>query len=461
MNLSLGRLHLSPIAHFKMLWHCCYTMVDATALLVQQRRYNEPDLLDEFTALAKTASYKVIGTFDIVSVPSTKYGIRSGKVEEIRIWIEANKPDFVLFSPFLKSSQIFRLMEAWDIEVRDRTQVILEIFDKHAKTQQAKLQIEQARLNYELPFERHQIRMRLQKEHTGDRPIAEQIGAGEDLLNLRIQELRRRIALISDKLDKISDSQALMKKNRESKGFIEIALAGYTNAGKSTLHNALTGSDVDIADELFTTLSTKAAELNMPGRQVVLSDSVGFISNLPTALLKAFNTTLMEVSDADIIVLVVDASDIVGEMDRKIHTCLDTFNEIGANGIPIIAVMNKIDLVEESSLKQKRELLDSISFDVIPISAKNKTNLDLLLKTIDRALPHLWRYAIALPYGNEGMSLLSWLHEATVIESESYSEDSIHVVALLGLEAEQKISRLLPVASLRRIVTPLENPSTR
>jgi len=328
-------------------------MVDATALLVQQRRYNEPDLLDEFTALANTAGYSVVGTFDIVSVPSTKYGIRSGKVEEIRIWIEANKPDFVLFSPFLKSSQIFRLMESWDIEVRDRTQVILEIFDKHAKTQQAKLQIEQARLNYELPFERHQIRMRLQKEHTGDRPIAEQIGAGEDLLNLRIKELRRRIALISDKLEKISDSQALMKKNRESKGFIEITLAGYTNAGKSTLHNALTGSDVDIADELFTTLSTKAAELSMPGRQVVLSDSVGFISNLPAALLKAFNTTLMEVSDADIIILVVDASDKVEEMERKIHTCLDTFNEIGANGIPIIAVMNKIDLVDESSLKQR------------------------------------------------------------------------------------------------------------
>jgi len=305
--------------------------------------------------------------------------------------------------------------------------------------------------------------MRLQKEHTGDRPIAEQIGAGEDLLNLRIKELRRRIALISDKLEKISDSQALMKKNRESKGFIEITLAGYTNAGKSTLHNALTGSDVDIADELFTTLSTKAAELSMPGRQVVLSDSVGFISNLPAALLKAFNTTLMEVSDADIIILVVDASvdasDKVEEMERKIHTCLDTFNEIGANGIPIIAVMNKIDLVDESSLKQKRELLEGVSFDIIPLSAKNKVNLDLLLGTIDKALPHLWRYAIALPYGDEGMSLLSWLHEATVIESESYSEDFIQVVALLGLEAEQKISRLLPVANLRRITTTSENPS--
>jgi GTP-binding protein HflX len=426
-------------------------MADTTALLVQQRKYKEPNLLDEFTALAKTAGYDIIGTFDIVSAPSAKYGIRSGKVEEIKTWIEVNKPDFVLFSPSLKSSQIFRLMETWDIEVRDRTQIILEIFDRHARTQQAKLQIAQARLNYELPFERHQIRMRLQKEHTGDRPTAEQVGAGEDLLNLRVKEQRRRIAIISDKLEKISESQALMKKNRESKGFVEIAIAGYTNAGKSTLHNALTGSDDEIADELFTTLSTKAAELILPGRQVILSDSVGFISNLPSALLKAFNTTLMEISDADIIILVVDGSDRLEEMNRKIMTCLDTFNEIGANGIPIIAALNKIDFLDTQSIAEKKVYLEKITTHVIPISAKNNTNLDELLNVIKTILPHLWRYSIALPYGSEGMSLLSWLHESAVIESESYFEESIHVVALLGTEAEQKISKLLPVTAVKRL----------
>ena len=426
-------------------------MVDATAVLVQQRRYNEPNLLDEFAALANTARYRVIGTYDIVAEPSAKFGIRSGKVEEIKTWIDVNKPDFVLFSPLLKSGQLFRLMEEWDTEVRDRTQVILEIFDMHAKTQQAKLQIEQARLNYELPFERHQLRMKLQKEHTGDRPIAEQIGAGEDLLNLRVHEIRRRIALISDKLEKISESQTLLKKQRDNKGFVEIALAGYTNAGKSTLHNALTGSGVEIADELFTTLSTKAAELSVPGRHIVLSDSVGFISNLPQALLKAFNTTLMEIGSADIIILVVDASDQVGEMNRKVRTCVDTFNEIGANGVFIIAALNKIDLLDESSIASRSALLNDVSNSVIPISAKNKTNLDGLLRAIEKALPCLWRYAIALPYGDEGMSILSWLHEAAVIESESYAEDSIQVIALLDMEAEQKISRLLPVTSLQRL----------
>ena len=426
-------------------------MVDATALLVQRRKHDEPNLLDEFAALAKTANYEVVGTFDVVSPPSAKYGIRSGKAEEIGVWIEANEPDFVLFSPRLRSSQIYRLIELWDTEVRDRTQVILEIFDKHASTQQAKLQIEQARLKYELPFERHQIRMRLQKEHTGDRPIAEQVGAGEDLLNLRIQELRRRISIISEKLDRISQAQELKKKKRLSSGFFEIALAGYTNAGKSTLHKALTDSNVEIADELFTTLSTKAAELNIPGHQIVLSDSVGFISNLPSSLLQAFNTTLMEVTDADMIILVVDASDFPDEMQRKVDTCLDTFTEIGVNGVPIIVALNKIDLVPHDELDSKGKQLTEVSADVVMISAKERTNLEALMTAIERLLPRLILYSISLPYGNSGMSTLSWLHDHAIIEEETYAQDHIEVKARINSDIMQKLSQELNPSSMKRL----------
>jgi len=426
-------------------------MVESTALLVQRRKYREPDLLDEFAALATTANYEIIGTFDIVSPPSSKFGIRSGKAEEIKTWIEVNKPDFVLFSPHLKSSQIFRLMELWEIEVRDRSQVILEIFAKHANTQQAKLQIEHARLKYELPFERHQIRMRLAKEHSGDRPVAEQVGAGEDLLNMKIKEQRRRIAAINEKLKKISESQALIKKKRTKEGFIEIALAGYTNAGKSTLHHALTDSGVEIADKLFTTLATKAAELDLPGRQIVLSDSVGFISNLPSALLQAFNTTLMEVSDSDVIILVVDASDSIDEMNRKVDTCLDTFNEIGANGIPIITALNKIDLVDEASVEERKELLTEISAEVVPISAKTHESLESLIEALEQILPQLILYSITLPYGDDGMSLLSKLHEEAIIESETYSEDSIIITARLNYEVFQILERELKLGSIVKI----------
>ncbi|MGY5878773.1 MAG: GTPase HflX [Candidatus Thorarchaeota archaeon] len=427
-------------------------MVESTALLVQRRKYRDPDLLEEFAALATTADYEIIGTFDIVSPPSSKFGIRSGKAEEIKTWIEVNKPDFALVSPRLKSSQIFRLMELWEIEVRDRSQVILEIFAKHAHTQQAQLQIEQARLKYELPFERHQIRMRLSKEHTGDRPVAEQVGAGEDLLNMKIKEQRRRIAAITQKLEKISESQALKKKKRVKEGFIEIALAGYTNAGKSTLHHALTDSGVEIADKLFTTLATKAAELDLPGRQIVISDSVGFISSLPTALLQAFNTTLMEVADADIIILVVDASDSIDEMNRKVDTCLDTFNEIGANGIPILSALNKIDLVDETAIEERMEFLREISAKIVPISAKTHVNIDGLIEALEQILPQLILYSITLPYGDDGMSILSRLHEEAIIESETYNEDSIIITARLNYEVFQTLERELNPGSIKKII---------
>ena len=426
-------------------------MVESTALLVQRRKYREPDLLDELAALATTADYKIIGRFDVVSGPSSKFGIRSGKAEEIKTWIEVNSPDVVLFSPKLKSSQIFRLMELWEVEVRDRTQVILEIFDKHAHTQQAMLQIEQARLKYELPFERHQIRMRLQKEHTGDRPVAEQVGAGEDILNLRIREINRRVAAISVKLEKISDAQRLKKKKRGREGFIEITLAGYTNAGKSTLHHALTDSGVEIADKLFTTLATKAADLDLPGRQIVLSDSVGFISNLPKTLLKAFNTTLMEIGDADVLLLVIDASDPIEEMNRKLDACLDTFNEVGANTIPIIAVLNKIDLVDPTSLQDHIEILSEISIEVVPISAMNMTNLDELIAALERALPQLILCSITLPYGDTGMSIISLLHEEAIIESESYNEGNIVITAQLNYDLFQKLTRELQPGSIAKI----------
>ncbi|MHA1813424.1 MAG: GTPase HflX, partial [Candidatus Thorarchaeota archaeon] len=344
-------------------------MTNSTALLVQRRLFSEPDLMDEFEALAESAGHTVLGRFDVVGRGSARYAISAGKVQEIREWIEINEPDVVLFAPALKSSQMYRLMETWNVEVRDRTQLILEIFERQARTFQAKLQIDEARLRYELPFIRHQLRLRLQREHTGARPVGEQVGAGEDLLNLRVMEIRRRIAVIRSKLAKISQAQELKRKRRSAEGFLEVALAGYTNSGKSTLHRALTGSTVEVADELFTTLSTKASLLRGTDRRVILSDSVGFISNLPRSLLRAFNTTLIEIGNADVIVLVVDASDPDDEIARKVETCMETFNEIGINGVPLICALNKIDLVDEEEIGRKTALVVDRVEEVAPISA--------------------------------------------------------------------------------------------
>ncbi|MHA2424755.1 MAG: HflX GTPase family protein, partial [Candidatus Thorarchaeota archaeon] len=326
----------------------------------------------------------------------------------------------------------------------------LEIFDRHAQTPQAKLQIEQARLRYELPFERHQIRMRLQHEHTGDRPTTDQVGAGEDLLTKRMSEIRKRIAFIEAKLRKISAAQKLKRKRRSKIGFLEITLAGYTNAGKSTLHNALTGSEVEIADKLFTTLSTKTTRLEVMNRQVVISDSVGFISDLPDTLLKAFNTTLMEISEADVIILVVDASDSIEEMERKIDTCLVTFADIEANGIPVVMALNKIDMISEDELAEKLHRFESYTNAVTTISAKDEIGFENLLDEVEAELPKLYTYNIDLPYGDEGMAILSWLHEVGTVNNSEYKKTSILIEAELGLEMVQKLMQMHPDISVKR-----------
>ncbi len=426
-------------------------MSNQRVLLIQRREYRDPNLLNEFEALAATAGYEIIGKRDIVGPPSAKFGISSGKVDDLTTWIEINEPDVIFFSPSLKSSQMFRLMETWDTEVRDRTQLILEIFDRHAGTTQAKLQIEHARLKHTLPFERYQIRQRLAKEHTGDRPTTDQVGIGEDLVNLKIRDIRRRIGNIQEKLDRISQAQKLKKSKRLKEGYLEITLTGYTNAGKSTLHSALTGSGVAVADQLFTTLATKAAELSLRGRQVVLSDSVGFISDLPKLLLQAFNTTLMEIADADVIVLVVDASDEPEEMLRKVQTCFDTFTEIGINGIPLVVAMNKIDLLNEEEATVQREILEKELPHVVPISAKEELHLDLLLQEIDQHLPILERYRLSLPYNDSSMSLLSWLHAIGEIQEEEFTESIIRIDVLLSFDAAQRVSRRITEGTLERL----------
>jgi len=182
----------------------------------------------------------------------------------------------------------------------------------------------------------------------------------------------------------------------------------------------------------------------MAGRRVVLSDSVGFISNLPGPLLQAFHTTLMEVSDADVILLVVDASDPVEEMERKVNACFETFTQIEANGIPLITVLNKIDLIDEESIAERIQHLPESCSLVIPISAEKEINLDILMEAVEAELTPLQRYRIVLPYGDEGMSALSWLHESGDVESEQYVGTDIEIIANLSTEIAQKFTRAHP-----------------
>ncbi|MFW9806975.1 MAG: GTP-binding protein, partial [Candidatus Thorarchaeota archaeon] len=195
----------------------------------------------------------------------------------------------------------------------------------------------------------------------------------------------------------------------------------------------------------------KASEIEFPGRRVVLSDSVGFISDLPNPLLQAFNTTLMEVSDADVIILVVDASDSTEEMLRKVNACLDTFNEIEANGITMVTALNKIDLLEGEEIEERVQHLSGCCPIVVPISAEKRIGLERLLVVVEEKLPKLQRYSIILPYGNEGMSTLSWLYDSGDVESVQYIGNDIEVTVSLSNELADKFGREKPDFEMNRL----------
>ncbi|MHA1577942.1 MAG: hypothetical protein ACTSU3_11335, partial [Candidatus Thorarchaeota archaeon] len=174
----------------------------------------------------------------------------------------------------------------------------------------------------------------------------------------------------------------------------------------------------------------------------------------PPALMEAFNTTLMEISDADVLLLVIDGSDEIEEMMRKIYACLDTFREIDAGGIPIVAALNKIDLIEEDEVTMKRDHLQEEKLVVVPISAVNQVNLDMLVDTVLGELDPLSLYIVKLPLGNSGMSVLSWLYEVGIVEEPLYNPDGIEVKVTLSLDIRQKLSQNKDVVSIEQLSEP-------
>ncbi len=421
------------------------------AILVRRRTYDQPARIDEFKALAETAGYEVVATFDIVAKPKTKYNLTIGKVEEIKEAIEIHEPDLVIFHGELKSKQMFELMQEWNVEVKDRFQIILEIFEKRAGTAQAKLQIEKARLEHELPFLRYQMNYALQHEKTGPPGASGEHGVGEHKINVAQMELRRRIALINRKLEEIREQTAQWRRIRKIRGFTVISLAGYTNAGKSSLHRVLTGSNVEVMDEVFTTLSTVTKEIKLKGRKAVLTDSVGFISDLPHSLVEAFMSTLEEIVLSDLIILVVDFSDPIEEIKHKLDVCMETFKELSINNVPIIMALNKIDKLTDDEIQRKFEALKDVLKNPVLISAKTQQGIDDLIKKINEILPELPSWKITLPNSAEYMSIVSNIFDNSEVISHEYKQNEIIMKVIADEKLIGKIKRTTPRARIEPI----------
>lgn len=387
----------------------------------------------ELEELVKTAGGEVVCTViqnksDIEA--ATYMGI--GKLEEIKMAVEALEADMVVFDDELSPVQIRNISDFIGVKILDRSTLILDIFAMRAKSGEGKLQVELAQLKYRLPRLRG-LGNELSRTGAG---IGTR-GPGESRLENDRRHIRRRISALEEQIKELKKHRSLIRERREKDGVVTAALVGYTNAGKSTLLNLLTGSDVFAEDKLFATLDpTSRAIVLEDNRKILLVDTVGFIRKLPHNLIEAFKSTLEEAVVADILIHVIDASN--GERDNHISVVESVLAEIGASDKPVIGVFNKCDKTDE-------ELIINNKYDAnVCISAKYNKNTDKLITAISEVAPgRKQRVRAIIPY-SEG-SLVNELHEHEKVISEEYSENGTVMELMVDAVMYERIKEYIDV----------------
>ncbi len=336
--------------------------------------------------------------------------------------IRKNGAEKTIFDNELTPVQAYNLAKATGVEAIDRFQLILEIFAKRASTYEANLQIQLARLRYELSRAKERVRLARLEEQPGF------MGLGKYEVDLYYETVRRRIRSIQEKLKKKQEKRRLHRARRAELGFSSISLAGYTNAGKSSLFNMLAEEMVPVDPNLFTTLSTTTRAVRLSKRNVLLTDTVGFIDRLPLTLIQAFRSTLEETIFSDVILLVVDVSEPDEDVERKLSSCLGTIQKIGATGIAIVTALNKIDLLRDDEIQRKAEVLKDVTPRPVLISALHGTNIGLLKQEIVAHLEGHVRASFSLPITDETMSFVSWLFGRSDVHEVKYEGESMKVL---------------------------------
>ncbi|MEM2144839.1 MAG: GTPase HflX [Candidatus Jordarchaeaceae archaeon] len=378
--------------------------------------------MEELKSLAEAAGYEVVGMLEQTTRPRSRFYIGSGKVAELRDMVKMSGAEKVIFGNELKITQVYNLAKAVGVEVVDRLQLILEIFKRRASTEEANLQIELARLRHELAYAKEKVRLARLGEQPGFH------GLGKYEVDVYHGSVKRQVYSIEKKLQSIKKTRRLHRDRRRKLDLRLVSLAGYTNSGKSTLFNALTKANVPVGSDLFTTLSTTTRAISIQGQKILITDTVGFIDKLPVALIEAFHSTLEETTLSDLILLVIDGSESFDEIDRKLSCCLDTIQEIGGIGIPLITVLNKIDLISDEVLCEKMKKLKSRLSTIVPISALYEINLNLLIEEMKKYLVDNLRSILALPITEKSFSILSWIFSNAEVQSVRYEKDLVHVL---------------------------------
>ena len=401
------------------------------ALLVAVQLPNRPDvtpLLRELGDLAETAGAEVVGEMvqprDRID-PGAYLG--SGKLEELRELVLETGADVVITDDELSPAQQKNLERALDVKVLDRTGVILDIFAAHARTSEGKLQVELAQLRYHLS--------RLSGQGTALSRLGGGIGTrgpGEKKLEQDRRAVRSRIGQLRRELEDVVTHRELNRKERMKKGIPVAAVVGYTNAGKSTLCNALTDAGILAEDKLFATLDTTTRELLLPGKQqILITDTVGFIRKLPTELVRAFRSTLEEAAFADYLIHVVDASD--PEWETYMKTVYETLDLLEIREKPVLTVFNKMDKVGEEA-----HFHDDRAEKTVRISAGTGEGLEDLMDALSELLRNgKKRIELLLPF--EKMSLLSEIRTKGELLTEDYRAEGVYIEAYVPAEIYYRI----------------------
>lgn len=321
-------------------------------------------------------------------ITRSRFGIGKGKAEEVKSLVEELKPDVIIFDEVLKPSQTYNLASLCKLEIVDRERLILEIFERRASTAESRIQIKLAQLRYELTRARDKVRLAKVGEQPGF------FGLGKYEADVYTLDIRRHIAILKKKLEKEEKRRQLYRNQRARSGLPTVSLAGYTSAGKTTLFNTLTGETKVTGQGLFTTLSTFTRAIQLDDNKALLNDTVGFVSKLPAYMIDAFKSTLDELRYANLILLILDVSEPLDEVERKYASSVEVINEFEVPPTRIIYVLNKVDCTSLADAFDKAGELGILETKrVVPISAKTGLNVDQLKNLIRSMLFDLQRTA--------------------------------------------------------------------
>lgn len=393
--------------------------------------------LQELELLAETAGIDVLGSItQNLASPNPRTYIGTGKLEELKLLAEELDADTILFDEELSPRHQRELEKEFNrnMKVLDRTALILDIFAQHADTREGMLQVELAQYKYRLPRLTHAW-THLARQTGGASGRSGSVGGvglrgpGETQLEVDRREINKRIDKLEDELEKVRQHRHRYRQQRRKTNIPVVALVGYTNAGKSTLLNSLTDAGIYVADQLFATLDPTTRQLELPtGETVLMTDTVGFIQKLPTDLVAAFQATLEEITEADLLLHVIDGSHENAELQRK--TVLETLEAIGAGEIPILTVYNKIDLLNAEDLQELKQTAEPTARF---ISATERDGFAGLIEAIAAGVVQGFEHvSVLLPY--EMGRLVSLFHEKGHVEKLEHEEAGVRITGLLPVQ---------------------------